>query len=93
MEHANNSELGLLRLVDHNMLAYTVAADSLTILRSGEPQFRESHEFGKCIYESLPIDAPLRPSPLLLGVDQYVAEIAACGWSENKPWSTGRHRD
>jgi hypothetical protein len=46
MKNTNNSELGLVRLVDHDLLPNSVAADSLTILRPGKTELRESHDLG-----------------------------------------------
>jgi len=47
VKNPNDLKLGFVRLVDNDMLPHPVAAHPRSILRSGGPEIRKSHEFGK----------------------------------------------
>ena len=59
------------------MLTNTKTANIWPVCWSRLTQLRETYELGKGRDELLPVDASLLLTPVLLGVDQYVAQIAA----------------
>jgi hypothetical protein len=91
MDQTDDQHLSAGRLIDDDVLSYTIGADSLPDFGPENTQIWKPSDSSNGYVKLFPVGTPLGPSLLLFGVEQNIAKLPLNLKGEYKRQSTGRH--